>query len=103
MKILSDGGRILDAILFFSTVPPKGIWGQQGQEELYNIFDTIGRKQKDYAWGIGKKYNNGEEWLALIKGVEIASHCGIEELAVFGDSLMVVREARKPINNYKSP
>ena len=41
---------------------------------------------------MGKKSNNGVEWLALIKGLEIANSCGMEELAVYGDSLMVIRE-----------
>ena len=51
---------------------------------------------------MGKKSNNGAEWLSLIKGLETASSCGIKELAVFGDSLMVTREARKLSKNYKS-
>ena len=60
------------------------------------------KKQKEYAWGLGKKSNNGTEWLALMKGLEIARSCRIEELAVFGDSLMVTREGRKLSKNYKS-
>ena len=49
------------------------------------IFYPGGNKQKDYAWGLGKKSNNGVEWLALIKGLEIAISCGMEELAIYGD------------------
>ena len=59
------------------------------------IFYLGGYKKKDYSWGLGKKSNNGDEWLTLIKGLEIASNCRMEELAVYGDSLMVIREARK--------
>ena len=43
---------------------------------------------------MGRKSNNGAEWLALIKGLEIANNDGMEELAVYDDSLMVIREAR---------
>ena len=65
------------------------------------IFYPGGNKQKDYTWGLGKKSNNGVEWLALIKGLEIANICGMEELAVYGDSLMVIREARLLYMNMK--
>ena len=67
------------------------------------IFYLGGNKKKDYSWGLGKKSNNGDEWLTLIKGLEIASSCRMEELAVYGDSLMVIREARKWNKNYKIP
>ena len=36
------------------------------------IFDYKGNKQKEYAWGIGRETNNGAEWYALIKGLELA-------------------------------
>ena len=65
------------------------------------IFYFEGNKQKDYAWVLGKKSNNVVEWISLIKGLEIASNYRMAELAVFGDSLIVTREARK-LNNYKS-
>ena len=32
------------------------------------IFDSKGKKIKEYSWGIGKKTNNSVEWIALIKG-----------------------------------
>ena len=51
---------------------------------------------------MGKKSNNGAEWLALIKGLEIANSCGMEELAVYGDLLMVIREARLLYKKMKS-
>ena len=51
---------------------------------------------------MGKNFDNGAEWLALIKGLEIAINCGMEEIAVYGDLLMVIREARKLNKNYKS-
>ena len=54
-------------------------------------------------WGLGKKSNNGVEWLALLKGLEIASSCGMEETAVYGDSLMVIREARLLNKKIKNP
>ena len=57
----------------------------------------------DYAWGIGKNSNNYVEWLALFKGMEIANLLGIKDLVVFGDSLLVTREARKLARNYKTP
>ena len=52
---------------------------------------------------MGKKSNNGVEWLALIKGPNITNSCGMEELAVYGDSLMVIREARLLYKKMKSP
>ena len=36
------------------------------------IFDCKGNKQKEYACGIGRETNNGAEWYALIKGLELA-------------------------------
>ena len=61
-----------------------------------------GNKLKDYAWSVAKKSNYGVEWLALIKVLEIENSCEMEELAVYGDSLMVITEARKLNKNYKS-
>ena len=66
-------------------------------------FNLKGIKLKEYAWGIDKNTNNGVEWLALIKGLELARKEGIEELAVFGDSCMVIGEARNLVRNRKSP
>ena len=67
------------------------------------IFYPGGSKLKDYAWGLCTKSNNGVEWLALIKGMDIANSCGMEELAVYGDSLMVIREERLLYKKIKSP
>ena len=66
------------------------------------IFYPGVNKLKDYAWGLGKKSNNGAKWLSLGKGLKIAISCGMEEITVYGDSLMVIREARKLRKNYKS-
>ena len=79
-------------------------------KKTYNINDRSNFKilkskyqgWKD-AWGINKKTNNGVEWLALIKGLELARKEGIEELAVFGDSCMVIGEARNLVRNIKNP
>ena len=67
------------------------------------IFDSMGNKQKEYAWGIGRSTNNGAEWLALIKGLELARDMGIEEMSVIGDSLIFTGEARNISRNWKSP
>ena len=67
------------------------------------LFDSKGNKMKEYLWGIDKNTNNGVEWLALIKGMEIARNVGIEELVVFGDSVMVIRDVRKLTKNHKNP
>ena len=67
------------------------------------IFDSKGNKQKEYAWGIGRATNSGVEWLALIKGLELARDMGIEEMSAVGDSLIVTREARNISRNRKSP
>ena len=66
-------------------------------------FNFEGIKLKEYAWGIGMKTNNGVEWLALIKGIELERKDGIEELVVFRDSCMVIGEARKLVRNRKNP
>ena len=47
------------------------------------------------------KTNNGAEWLALIKGLELAKNLGIEDLDILGDSMMVIKEARNSSNNLK--
>ena len=52
---------------------------------------------------MGKKSNNGVEWLALIKGLEVADSCRMEEIIVYGDSLMVIREERLLYKKMKSP
>ena len=62
-------------------------------------FNPKGSKLKEYAWEINKKLNNGVEWLALIKGLELARKDGIEELMVFGDSCMVIGEVWKLMRN----
>ena len=65
-------------------------------------FNSKGIKLKEYAWGIDKKTNNGAKWSGLIKVPEFARKEGIEELAVFGESCMVIGEARI-VRNRKSP
>ena len=67
------------------------------------IFYSKGNKIKEYSWGIEKKTNNGVEWLALIKGLELARNLGIEDLVILGDSMMVVMEARNLLKNRKKP
>ena len=54
----------------------KGNLGLVGTSGV--IFDSKGNKQKEYAWGIGRATNNGEEWIALIKGLELARDMGIK-------------------------
>ena len=66
-------------------------------------FNSEGIKLKQYAWGIDRNTNNGEGWLALIKGLELIRKDGIEELVVFGDSSMVIGEAQKLMRNRKNP
>lgn len=58
---------------------------------------------KDFAWGLGRRSNNGAEWLALIKGLEIARKEGTEDLVVFGDSMLVISEARNLTMKCKKP
>ena len=78
----------------------KGNLGMEGVRGVY--FNSEGIKLKEYAWGISKKTNNGVEWLALIKGLELARKEGIEELAAFGDSCMVTGKARNLVRTRKS-
>jgi ribonuclease HI len=52
---------------------------------------------------IEKETNNKVEWLALIKGLELAKEIKIEELAAIGDSSIVIREARMLAINNKKP
>ena len=74
--------------LFFDGAS-KGNPRLAGADEV--LFDSKGNKMNEYSWGIGKKTNNGAEWLTLIKGLELARNVCIEELVVFGDSMMVIR------------
>ena len=67
------------------------------------IFDHKGIKQKEYAWGIGRETNNGVEWYALIKGLELAREMGIEEMNAIRDSLIVISEVRNNYKNWKTP
>ena len=63
------------------------------------IFDHKGSNKKEYSWGIGRETNNGAEWYALIKGLDLSRKMGIEEMDVIGDYLIVIREARKIYKN----
>ena len=65
--------------------------------------NSEGIKLQEYTWGINMKINNGAEWLALIKGAEMARKYGIEEMVVFSDSCMVIGETRKLMINQKNP
>ena len=86
--------------LFFDRAS-KGNPGLIGASRV--IFYPGGNKQKDFAWGLGRSTNNHAEWQALLKGLEIAITLEIQDLVVFGDSLLVIREARKMVRNYKRP
>ena len=66
------------------------------------IYDPTRNNKKEYAQGIRRATNNGAEWLALIKGLELARDTGIEEMTVIGDSLIVIREAIRITRNQKS-
>ena len=66
------------------------------------IYDPMGNKQKEYAWGIGRAMNNGAKLIALIKGLELARDTGIEEISVIRDSLIAIREAIRITRNWKS-
>ena len=71
----------------------KGNPGNVGKGGV--IFDEKGTKQQEYAWDIGRETNNEAKWYALTKGLELAREMGTEEMNVIGDSLIVIREARK--------
>ena len=70
---------------------------------LRGYFLSSGNRQKDFSWGLGRSTNNHAEWLAFLKGLEIALSLGIRDLVVFGDSLLVIREVRTLVRNYKNP
>ena len=91
----------MGCISLFFDGSSKGNLGMVGVRGVY--FNSENIEMKEYAWGIDKKTNNGAEWLALIKGLELARKEGIEELTVFGDSCMVIGEARNLVRNRKSP
>ena len=67
------------------------------------IYDSNGNKKIEYACGIGRATNNEAEWYVVIKGLELAKDMGIEKLSIIGDSLIVIREARKIYKHRKSP
>ena len=67
------------------------------------IFDCKRNKQKEYACGIGRETNNGVEWYALIKGLELAKEMEIEEINVIGDSSIVIGEVRNISRDWNTP
>ena len=67
------------------------------------IFYPGGNNLKDHTWGLGKKYNNGDDWLDVFKGLGIANSCGMEEIVVYDDFLVVIREARLLYKKIKNP
>ena len=91
----------LDCHTLFFDGASKGNPGMTGVGGV--IFDPGGNKKEDFAWGLGRSTNNHAEWLALLKGLEIALFLGTRDLVVFGDSLLVIREVRKLVINYKKP
>lgn len=50
-----------------------------------------------------KKTNNEAEWLALIKGLDIARSKDIDDLVVFGDSMLVIKEAIDITSSRRKP
>lgn len=67
------------------------------------LLDSEGNKLTDYAWGIGRQTNNDAEWLALIKGIDIAKENNVQDLVAIGDSLLVIKEARALAKNIHKP
>ena len=69
------------------------------------IFDPRGNIMETYAWGIGRKTNNEDEWLALYLGMELVKKENIRKVIVFGDSKQIIQKMRKGYNsgaaNYK--
>ena len=82
--------------LFFDGAS-KGNPGMAGAGGV--IFDPGGSKKEDFSWGLGRSTNNHAEWLALLKGLEIALTLGIRDLVVFRDSLLVISEVIKLVKN----
>ena len=45
-----------------------------------------------YAWGLGRKTNNEEEWLALYYGINLLRELNITKMIVVGDSKQVIHK-----------
>ena len=62
------------------------------------IFDPEGNIVLTYAWGLGRKTNNEDEWLALFFGLELAKQLKITKINVLGDSKQVIYKMNNGYN-----
>ena len=58
------------------------------------VFDPGGNIVDSFAWGLGKKTNNEEEWSTLMLGFEIITKLGIRKIVIIGDSRKVIQNMR---------
>ena len=61
------------------------------------LLDPGGQIELTFAWGLGHRTNNQDEWLALLQGMEILANTDLSKIAIFGDSRHVID---KMLNGY---
>jgi ribonuclease HI len=67
------------------------------------IYDSDGKKQSDFSWGLGKATNNRAETLAVYMGLKLAHERSIQTLIAIGDSEIVIKELRGMSTSSKHP
>jgi ribonuclease HI len=65
--------------------------GNPGKAGGGGLFDPGGNLIWKFSWGLGVETNNVAEALALWQGLSQASHLGITDLTVVGDSRLIIQ------------
>ena len=63
---------------------------------------VVARGVSYYFGGLGEGTNTDAEWLALIKGLEVAQHLGAADFVLIGDARVVIDQANG-LNTCRSP
>ena len=61
------------------------------------LLDPRGHVEQTFAWGLGYRTNNEDEWLDLLQGMKILVNKNLSRIAIFRDSRHVIY---KMINGY---
>lgn len=59
------------------------------------LYTTDGLSKDFFFWGLGKKTNNQAELFGLLKACQIARGKGVQNLQVFGDSELIIKNLNK--------
>ena len=73
------------------------MWKSRGSRCGGILLDPRGHVEQTFAWGLGHRTNNEDEWLALLQGMQSLANRDLSKITIFGDSRHVIF---KMINGY---